>query len=104
MPTGTQNKPLQALIIEDSEFDATLLANLLRHGGYEVAWTRVETAASMRAALKARKWDIVLSDHQMPEFSAPEALRILQESGLDLPFVIVSGGIGEATAVAAMKA
>jgi PAS domain S-box-containing protein len=98
------NKPLRALVIEDSEFDAALLINLLRQGGYEVISKRVQTAADMRAALAAERWDIVFSDHEMPQFSAPEALRILQETGLDLPFLIVSGGIGEDTAVAAMKA
>jgi PAS domain S-box-containing protein len=98
------NKPLRVLVIEDSEFDAAMLVNLLRQGGYTVTWQRVQTAAGMRAALASASWDIVLSDHQMPEFSAPEALALLQASGQDLPFIIVSGGIGEATAIAAMKA
>jgi len=97
-------KPLRALVIEDLEFDAALLVNLLRHGGYEVGWKRVDTADGMRQALKEEKWDIVLSDHEMPAFSAPEALQLLQATGQDLPFIIVSGGIGEATAVALMKA
>lgn len=97
-------KPLRALIIEDSEFDAVLLVNQLRLGQYQVTWQRVDTAEAMRQALAAQPWDIVFSDHQMPQFSAPEALALLQRSGLDLPFIIVSGGIGEATAVALMKA
>lgn len=97
-------KPLRALLIEDSEFDAALLANLLKAGGYDVQWQRVETADEMRAALAARDWDIILSDHQMPRFSAPEALEILKGTARDLPFIIVSGGIGEAVAVALMKA
>ncbi len=97
-------KPLRALVIEDSEFDALLLVNLLRQGGYDVLWKRVQTAEGMREALAAQAWDLVFSDHQMPGFNAPAALRILQEAGHDLPFIIVSGGIGEATAVAAMKA
>jgi PAS domain S-box-containing protein len=97
-------KPLRALIIEDSEFDAVLLVNQLRLGSYQVTWQRVDTPEAMRQTLAAQPWEIVFSDHQMPQFSAPEALRLLQESGLDLPFLIVSGGIGEATAVALMKA
>jgi len=97
-------KPLRALIIEDSEFDAVLLVNHLRLGQYDVAWRRVDTAEAMSRALAEQPWDIVFSDHQMPQFSAPEALELLQRTGLDLPFIIVSGGIGEATAVALMKA
>lgn len=97
-------KPLRALIIEDAEFDALLLVNQLRLGQYQVTWQRVDTAEGMRLALAAQPWDIVLSDHQMPQFSAPEALQLLQASGLDLPFLIVSAGIGESTAVALMKA
>ncbi len=97
-------KPLRALVIEDSEFDAALLVNMLRQGGYEVSWRRVDTAEGMRQSLASEDYDIVFSDHEMPQFSAPKALQILQETGHDLPFVIVSGGIGEATAVAAMKA
>ncbi|HNQ87521.1 MAG TPA: SpoIIE family protein phosphatase [Verrucomicrobiota bacterium] len=99
-----EGKPLRALIIEDSEFDAALLVRLLQVGQYRVTWRRVETGADMRQALAEQGWDIIFSDHQMPEFSAPDALQILQETALDLPFIIVSGGIGEATAVALMKA
>lgn len=98
------NKSLRALVVEDSEFDAVVLVNQLRQGGYVVTWERVQTAEGMREALARGAWDVILSDHEMPEFSAPEALRLLQETGQDLPFLIVSGGIGEAVAVAAMKA
>jgi len=98
------NEPLRVLVIEDSEFDAAMLVNLLRQGGYTVMWERVETGEGMREALARASWDLVISDHQMPQFSAPEALALLQATGQDLPFLIVSGGIGEATAVAAMKA
>lgn len=97
-------RALRALVIEDSEFDALLLVNLLRLGQFAVEWRRVDTAQGMREALADHPWDIVFSDHQMPEFSAPMALDILQSTRLDLPFVIVSGGIGEETAVALMKA
>lgn len=103
-PGVTGRKPLRALLIEDSEFDARVVATLLRGGGYDVTSRRVETAAAMEEALRAQAWDIVFSDHQMPEFDAEQALSVLQASGLDLPFIIVSGGIGEETAVALMKA
>jgi PAS domain S-box-containing protein len=95
---------LSVLIVEDSEFDAQMTVSLLRKGGYDVTCERVETAATMRAALATRPWDIVLADYNLPEFSATAALEVLQETGLDLPFLIVSGGIGEDIAVAAMKA
>ncbi|MBU6400876.1 MAG: response regulator, partial [Verrucomicrobia bacterium] len=74
-------KPLRVLIVEDSEFDARMLVNVLRQGGYEPEFRRVETADAMRQALAERSWDIVLSDHNMPNFSAHEALRLLQASG-----------------------
>ncbi|MBI3415051.1 MAG: SpoIIE family protein phosphatase [Verrucomicrobia bacterium] len=92
------------MIVEDSEFDARILVNLLRQGGYEVVFQRVETAETLLAALKEKPWDVVLADYNLPTFNALAALRLLQESGLDLPFLIVSGGIGEDIAVAAMKA
>ncbi len=97
-------KLLRVLIVEDSEFDAQMLVSLLRKSGYDPACERVETAEAMQSALPARTWDIVLADYNLPQFNALSALRLLQESGLDLPFIIVSGGIGEDIAVAAMKA
>lgn len=96
--------PIRVLIVEDSEDDALLILRTLAKGGYEPAHERVETAAAMEAALNAQEWDIVLSDYTMPWFSAPAALKILQEREIDIPFLIVSGSIGEETAVAAMKA
>src|SRR4051794_21115988 len=86
---------LRVLIVEDSEFDAQMMVSLLRKGGYDVICERVETAPAMKSILADRAWDVVLSDYNLPEFNAPEALRILRDSGLDLPFLIVSGGIGE---------
>ncbi|MFM1770596.1 MAG: hypothetical protein RJA22_3125 [Verrucomicrobiota bacterium] len=96
--------PLRVLIVEDSEFDAQMMVNLLRKGGYEVTFARVETAQAMRAALRDATWQLVLADYNLPQFNALGALEILQSSGLDLPFIIVSGGIGEDIAVSAMKA
>jgi len=94
---------LRVLIVEDSEFDAQMIVSMLRKGGYDVSFQRVETAESMRAALADGRWDFILADYNLPEFSAPNALKLVQQSGLDIPFVIVSGGIGEDIAVSAMK-
>lgn len=95
---------LRVLVVEDSEFDARIMVNLLRQGGWEVTYRRVETGPAMQEALAGEKWDCVLSDYNLPTFNAPEALQILQKSGLDLPFIVISGGIGEDIAVATMKA
>lgn len=95
--------PLRILIVEDSEFDARILVNLLRAGGWAVSFRRVSTAEDLRLALEQEVWDLILCDHTMPSFSAPEALRVLQESQLDIPFIIISGGIEEGVAIAAMK-
>jgi two-component system, cell cycle sensor histidine kinase and response regulator CckA len=95
---------LNVLIVEDSEDDLLLLLRSLRQGGYEVNHVRVETAETMSQALDSQAWDVVISDYTMPMFNALEALKVLQSKQLDLPFIIVSGTIGEETAVAAMKA
>ena len=95
---------LRVLIVEDSEFDAQMITSLVRKSGYDVVSERVETGEAMGKALRGKPWDIILSDYNLPNFSAPEALKILQASEIDMPFIIISGGIGEATAVAAMKA
>lgn len=95
---------LRVLIVEDSEFDSRILISLMRAGGYEVAAQRVETAAAFTEALAAQPWDLVLADYNLPQFSAPVALNLLQAQEMDLPFLIISGGIGEDIAVAAMKA
>ena len=96
-------KLLRALIIEDSEEDAQLLLRELRRGGYDVEFERVESTEAMQSALTQRTWDLILSDFSMPQFSAPKALEVLKISGLDIPFIIISGTIGEETAVAALK-
>lgn len=95
---------LRVLIVEDSEDDVLLLLRELRRSGYNVEHVQVQTAADMKNALEQQPWDIVLSDYSMPDFDAPAALNILKESGMDIPFIIVSGTIGEDTAVAALKA
>ena len=101
----TERTPLRVLIVEDSADDALLLLRELRRGGYDPSYERVDTAEGMRAALESQDWEIVISDHAMPVFSAPAALELLRENGWpDLPFIIVSGHIGEDAAVEAMKA
>ena len=97
-------KPLRVLIIEDSEDDMLLLLRELKQSGYQVEYERVDTAPEMQSALNQKTWDLILSDFSMPDFNAPRALELLKASGLDLPFIIVSGTIGEETAVAALKA
>ena len=95
---------LRVLVVEDWEDDAVLIARALRRGGYDLTFERVDTAAAMRAALAQGEWDVVIADYAMPRFNGLDALTLLQESGRDLPFIIVSGTIGEETAVAAMRA
>jgi len=95
--------PLRVLIVEDQEDDATLMLRELRRAQFEPEFERVETEQELSAALAKGGWDIVLSDHGLPKFNSLQALNMLHESGLDLPFIIVSGSIGEDLAVAAMK-
>ncbi len=96
--------PLHVLIIEDSEADALLLVLELRHAGYEPVHERVETAEAVRLALRDKSWDIILCDYYLPDFNGLQALAIVQETGIDVPFIIISGMIGEEAAVEAMKA
>lgn len=96
-------KPIKALIVEDSEDDMLLLLRELKKGGFKPTHKRVETAAAMKKALK-ENWDVILADYKMPRFSAPEALKVLQSTKLDIPFIIVSGSVGEDTAVETLKA
>ncbi len=96
--------PLRLLLIEDSENDALLILRELQRGGYRVTHQRVDTPDCMATALKRQPWDVIIADYRMPHFSAPAALELLQQHKLDLPFIIVSGTIGEDRAVAAMKA
>ncbi len=96
--------PLRILMVEDSEADALLLLRELRQADYDLTYTRVETEEQMAEALASETWDIVVSDYVLPTFSAMAALKTFDDSGLDLPFIIVSGVVGEDAAVAAMKA
>ncbi len=94
---------LNLLLIEDSEDDADLAIRTLTRAGYDVDGRRVWTSDALREALGERTWDLAIADYSMPGFSGTKALSIIREKGLDLPFIFVSGTIGEHVAVAAMK-
>jgi signal transduction histidine kinase len=96
-------KPLRVLIIEDSEDDALLLLRELRRGGYDPDHRRIETADEMQEALK-QKWDLIVSDYSLPHFDPLSALTMLEEQGLDIPCILVSGSVDETTILNAMKA
>jgi len=97
-------KPLRILLVEDNRDDDALIERQLRAGGYDPVLRRVETAEEMRAALHEEGFDAVVADYNLPRFNALEALETLRAAHEDLPFIIVSGGIGEEVAAAAMKA
>src|SRR5262245_60697003 len=96
-------QPLRLLLVEDAEDDALLLVLALENSGYAVTWERIETAAAMQVAL-AQPWDVIIADYNLPRFSGLAALAMVQQRRLDIPFLVVSGTIGEDMAVAAMKA
>jgi PAS domain S-box-containing protein len=97
-------KPLRVLMVEDSEDHALLLRHELNRGGYDLTYERVETAKDMKVALARQDWDLIISDYHMPRFRGLDALKLAQERIPDVPFILVSGQIGEDKAVAAMKA
>ena len=102
-PPGRGNE-LKVLMVEDSEDDALLLLRELRKGGLQPKIERVDSADGMQAALTRQDWDAVICDYVMPEFSGPAALKLMREKGIDLPFIVVSGKVGEDAAVEMMKA
>ncbi|MEA5419922.1 response regulator [Spirulina sp. CCNP1310] len=95
---------LHLLLIEDSDDDAQLLLRVLQRNGFRLTWERVQTAEALRNALSQQAWDVIISDYNLPGFDAPSALAILKESQQDIPFLVVSGTIGEKLAVEMMKA
>jgi len=97
------HRPLSVLIIEDSEDDAILEMRELKKGGYAPEYKRVETADAMQEALKEKAWDVILCDYQLPAFCSMEAIALLRKTDLDIPLIIVSGVIGEETAVNCMR-
>ena len=98
-----KDQSLRVLMVEDSEDDALLIIRELKKGGYNPVYERVETAAAMKKALKEKQWDIILCDYKMPKFNAPSAIAVLKEANIDIPLIIVSGTIGEETAVECMR-
>ena len=96
--------PLSVLLVEDNEDDAALVILALEQGGYQVTSRRVETREATAEALRSQAWDVIISDFHMPHFSAPAALALRRELGVETPFIIVSGTVGEDEAVETMKA
>jgi len=94
---------LNVLVIEDSESDTNLVIRQLKKADYAIYHERVETADEMKAALDILVWDVIIADYKLPQFNAPAALTILKKTGLDIPFIVVSGTIGEEIAVELMK-
>ncbi len=97
-------EPLRVLLIEDSEDDALLLIRELQKGGYDPIYERVETIEIIRSALREKRWDVILCDYKLPTFNGLAVIEMFKDTGLDIPLIIVSGAIGEETAVEAMKA
>jgi diguanylate cyclase (GGDEF)-like protein len=97
-------KPLRILLVEDSDLDAAHLLLELRRGGFEPQFHRVELAEKFEAALREGPWDAIICDYHLPRYSAPQALDQYRLAGLDVPFIVVSGAIGEETAVELMRA
>lgn len=97
-------KSLRVLIVEDSEDDTALVLETLKERDFHPVYKRVETPEEMIDALRQSQWDVVVSDYTMPHFNALSAMRLIKEAGLDIPFIIVTGSIGEEIAVRAMKA
>jgi two-component system, cell cycle sensor histidine kinase and response regulator CckA len=100
---GRAVRRLNVLLVEDSETDAELLLLELEQGGFDVNFSRVQTRSGMKEALERGGWDLIVSDYSMPGFDALGALSVLQQSGVDLPFIVVSGTVGEENAVAALQ-
>jgi two-component system cell cycle sensor histidine kinase/response regulator CckA len=95
--------PLRVLIVEDSEDDTLLIVRELKSAGYDVHYRRVDSPTALSIACDLQEWDLVISDFSMPHFSGTDALKHVRSRELDIPFIFVSGTIGEETAVAAMR-
>jgi len=96
-------RKLNVLIIEDSEDDVLLILRALRNGGFDPNYQHIENSNDIKTALASKTWDVVLCDYNLPQFMGTEVLRLIQDLNLDVPFIIVSGAIGEETAVNAMR-
>jgi len=98
-----KDNALRILIIDDSEDDALLVIRALKEDGYNPVYERVETAAAMKKTLKGNQWDVIICDYKMPKFDAPSAIFMLKKAYIDVPLIIISGAIGEETAVECMR-
>ncbi len=95
---------MRALVVEDSEDDVFFITRELKRGGLMLEVRRVADAKAMKEALAEQAWDVVISDYRIPGFGGREALSLCQEAGLDVPFIVVSGAMGDETAVEMVKA
>jgi two-component system, sensor histidine kinase and response regulator len=102
--SAERNNAMRLLIVEDSSDDAELAVRALRRAGCEPSYLRVETEEAMRSALECERWDLVIADYALPSFSGLAALNLLQSKDPDVPFILVSGSVGEDVAVAAIRA
>jgi signal transduction histidine kinase len=101
---SSPRKPLRVLHVEDSDDDSALVMGQLRRGGFDPICTRVDTRGAFNEALAAHDWDVIISDYSLPRYNGLTALADTQQAGKDIPFILVSGTIGEAGAVNAIKA
>jgi PAS domain S-box-containing protein len=99
----SNQQSLQVLMIDDSENDVLLIIRELKKGGYNPVYERVETAVAMKKALKEKQWDIILCDYKMPNFNAFSAIAILKRANINAPLILISGAIGEETALECMR-
>ncbi len=99
----SNSQSLRALMVDDSQDDVLLIIRELQKGGYNPVYERVDNASAMNKALQEKLWDIILCDYKMPKFSGPSAIAVLKEANIDIPLIIISGTIGEETAVECMR-
>lgn len=99
----TNPQSLRSLMVDDSESDVLLIIRELKKGGYNPYYERVETAAAMKKSLQEKQWDVILCDYKMPKFDASSAIALLKETNIDVPLIIISGTVGEETAVECMR-
>jgi len=95
--------PVKILMVEDSEDDALLEILALKKGGFSPVYERVETAAAFAAALASQTWDVIFCDYSLPHFDAIQAIAVYKETNVDIPFIVISGAIGEETAVECLR-
>jgi len=98
-----EKKKIKILIAEDSEDDAKLLIRIIKEDGLDPVYKRIDSLRAMKAALNKEEWNIILSDYSMSKFSALDALDLLKKNNSEIPFIIVSGIVGEGIAVKTMK-